>query len=59
MGGGGETPGSVLEAGGSGEAAEGHGRIDFGSGKGVAATGIRQAWRKQGMVRGRYTDSKV
>ena len=37
--------GAVAETGRSGETAEGHGRRNFGGGKGVMATGIRQAWR--------------
>ena len=39
----GETTGAVVEAGGSGVSAEGHGGSNFFSGKGVAATGIRKA----------------
>ena len=49
--GGGETPGAVVDTGGSREAYEGHGIINFRSGKGTAATGIRQVWREQGRVR--------
>ena len=48
----GETPGDVVEAGGSGESAEGHDRSDFGSSKSVAATGILQAWQIRGIKRG-------
>ena len=33
----------MVETCGSGETAEGHGRRDFGGGKGEAAMGIRQA----------------
>ena len=33
----------MTEAGGRGEASEGHGRSDFGSNKGAVATGILQA----------------
>ena len=47
-----ETLGAMVEAGWSVEAAEGHGRNDFGSGKAAAATGIRQAWRERGRVEG-------
>ena len=48
----GETPGAVVEAGGSIESAEGHSRSNFGRGKGAAATGIWQVWRERGRVRG-------
>ena len=48
----GETPGVVVEAGCSGELAVGRGIRNFGSGKGVAATGIRPAWRERGRVGG-------
>ena len=41
----GEDPGAIVETGGSRKTAEVHGRIDFGGGNGVAATGINQAWR--------------
>ena len=41
-----------MEAGGSGEAVEGHGRRDFGSDKGAAVTGIRKVWRERGRVGG-------
>ena len=41
----------MEEIGGSRETAEDHGRGDFGSGKGVAATGICQAWQERGRVR--------
>ena len=47
-----ETPGAVVEVGGSVESAEDNGRSNFVSGKGSAATGIRQAWREQGRVGG-------
>ena len=39
----GGTPGAVVESEGSGGPAEGHGGSNFGGGKGVAKTGIRQA----------------
>ena len=39
-----------MEVGGSGEAAEGHGRSNFVSGKGAAATGIFQAWQERGRI---------
>ena len=42
----------MEEIGGSREIAEDHGRGDFSSGKGVAATGICQAWQERGRVRG-------
>ena len=48
----GEAPGAVLEIVISGETDEGRGRRYFGGIKGAAATGIRQAWREQGGVRG-------
>ena len=48
----GETPGAVVEAGGSMESDEGHSRSNFGRGKGAAATGIWQVWRERGRVRG-------
>ena len=44
----GEAPGAVVAAGGSRKIDEGHVRRDFGSSKGAAVTGIRQAWRGQG-----------
>ena len=47
-----------MEAGGSGAAAEGHGRSDFGSGKGAAATGIRQVWREEGRVGGKEHEQR-
>ena len=37
----GEAPVVMMEAGGSGETAEGHGRRDFGGFKGEEATGIQ------------------
>ena len=43
---------SVVKVGVSGEAAEGQGRSDFGSGKGAEVTGIRQAWWERGRIRG-------
>ena len=48
----GETTGAVVEAGGSGVSAEGHGGSNFFSGKGVAATGIRKACQERGKVGG-------
>ena len=48
----GETTGDAVGAGGSREAAEGHGRSNFGSGKGAAEKGIRQAWWERGRVGG-------
>ena len=42
----------MAEAGYSRESAEYHGRSDFFSGKGAAATGIWKAWRDQGRVGG-------
>ena len=39
-----------METEDSGRSAEGHGRIDFGSSKGVAAIDIQQAWRERGRV---------
>ena len=39
-----ESPGAVVEIGGSVETAEGHVRRYFGGGKGAAATVIRKAW---------------
>ena len=52
-----ETPGAVVEAGGSSEEAEGRVRSNFGSSKGVTVTGIRQVWREQGRVGGgRHVD---
>ena len=42
----------MVEAGGSRESAEDHGRGDFGSGKGAEATGIWQAWREREKVGG-------
>ena len=50
--GGGKLWGAALEAGGSGESAEGHSRINFGSGKGAPATGIQMARQEQGGVGG-------
>ena len=44
--------GTMVKEEDSGESAEGNGRSDFGSGKGVATTGIRQAWRERGRVGG-------
>ena len=44
----GETPGSVVEISGIGEAAEGHVRREFEGSEGVAATGIRKVWRGRG-----------
>ena len=41
-----------METGSIIESAEGHGRSDFGSGKGAAATGILQEWREKGMFGG-------
>ena len=49
---GGETPGAMVEAGGSGESAEGHSRSYFGRGKGAVATGIGQVWQERGRVGG-------
>ena len=45
-----------METGGSVETAEGHVRSIFFSGKGVAATVIRQALQEQGGVGGGCTD---
>ena len=42
----GKDPGAMVETGDIREAAEGHCRIYFGSGKGAAATGIRQSWQE-------------
>ena len=44
--------GTMVKEEDSGESAEGNGRSDFGSGKGVATTGIRQVWRERGRVGG-------
>ena len=43
-----------MDTGGIGERAECHSRVYLGSGKGVAATGIRQACQEQGRVGGGY-----
>ena len=40
---GGGTPGAMVEIEGSVRPAEGHGRSDFGGGKGAVVIGIRQA----------------
>ena len=48
----GESLGTMVETGSSGEIAESHGRRDFGSGKDAALMVIRQAWQERGRVGG-------
>ena len=48
----GESPGAVVETGGSGETYEGHIRRNFVGSKGASAAGIHQAWREKGRVGG-------
>ena len=54
----GEAPGAVVETGDSRKTDEGNGRRYFGSGKSAVATGIRQAWKKEGGPEGGITDRK-